>query len=66
VENHWTNIFQQTTNSGQCVSFVLNCVQLPAEKQTRIGCFQQDNAAAHTADKRLHGYYIQDVFKQND
>jgi hypothetical protein len=30
-----------------------------------IGYFQQGNATAQAADKRLHGCYIQDDFKQN-
>ena len=45
------------------IEFSPNC-QL--KRKTSIGYFQQGNAAAHTADKRLHGYYIQKVFKQNN
>ena len=34
------------------------------KKKTSIGYFQQGNATVQAADKRLHGYYIQDIFKQ--
>jgi len=38
--------------------------KLLTKKKTSIRYFQQGNATVQAADKRLHGYYIQDIFKQ--
>jgi hypothetical protein len=74
VVNHWTNVFSANYKFRSVCEHLYSVVfnQLPAKKKKRkrkrtsIGYFQQGNAAAHTADSRLHGYCIQDVFKQNN